>query len=96
MAQQTNQIVDTSNMLTDINRVLKGHLQSQFEQIMVEKREMESNIAYLSQMPFIRKIKEEMTKLKEENIELKLQIRNMENRLDKYEQQVKLRLEISE
>ena len=96
MSYQTTSIVDTSNMLSDINRVLEGHLKSQFEQIVSEKREMEINIEYILEMPVIRKMKEELTKSKKENIELQIQIRAMENRLDRYEQHGKLHLEIKE
>jgi hypothetical protein len=96
MSYQATSIVDTSNMLTDINRVLEGHLKSQFKQIVSEKREMEINIEYILEMPVIRKMKEELTKSKKENIELQIQIRVMENRLDRYEQHGKLHLEIKE
>ena len=96
MSSLVTNVVDTSDMLTDINRVLEGHLKSQFDKIVSEKREMEMNINYILEMPVIQKLKEELTKLKKENVELHIQVRGMENRLDKYEQHGKLQLEIKE
>jgi len=55
MSSLATSVVDTSDMLTDINRVLEGHLKSQFDKIVSEKREMEMNINYILEMPVIKK-----------------------------------------
>ena len=96
MASIPANIVDTSNMLTDINRVLEGHLQEKFKSLLLEKRELEINMKYISNMPLIKNLNQTITKLKQENFRLNLKIKNMENKLDKYEQYGKLELEINE
>ena len=88
--------VDTSNMLNDINIVLKDHLQSQFRSLMKEKEEMEKNIKYIYNLPLVIKLQKNISKLTKENVKLKNRIRDVEGNLVRYEQYAKLKLEIKE
>lgn len=88
--------VDTSDMLTDINNVLKGHLMTKFNSIVQEKNKLAENLSYLREMPLIKEMVEEVTKLREENEIQKKKITILESKLEKYTEIERVKLEINE
>ena len=88
--------IETNEMLSDIDVILKQHLSQQMEKILKENQKMKITMHILKNTPLFREMKKENDQLKKNNNILAKNILKLQKKIEKYENHPNINLEIKE